>query len=229
MLQTSDLKTRTETILNFFCKEGIFLKKDGSENILQVKQHGDELVVSTDEGGRSQDFTFADEARHGLLQIAIPASILSLAVKTNQGKLTGARELSLQVLKLETRSGAIDLPAIVAEQIYFKTSSGEVGISGTYKELVGNSLSGEISLQSEKPDPKIEITSGSGDIELNFSQTPSVRIDFVTKSGSLKVDSSAGKEIMATQSLRDILGSGSGVVRWTTESSHCSIFIEDRD
>ncbi len=119
----------------------------------------------------------------------------SITVKNSSAEMTSVKSASGDIsfgsvqskeLELSTASGSITLKDCSVDSPKISSASGDISISGIRsKELDLSNASGSISVEESKIEESGEVSSASGDIDLDFSQLPPLGFEASTSSSDL--------------------------------------------
>ncbi|MBX3022588.1 MAG: DUF4097 family beta strand repeat protein [Bdellovibrionales bacterium] len=184
---------------------------------LATKLSGGKLTMSL-KGER--ELTANDLKEEGDMELRIPASIKGLVVKTTSGDIDLVRTI-LDKVSLNTVSGDAELDDVKIGAIHWQTVSGDwesdSGISG----FEGKSTSGDYEFILRSADPRLKLTSTSGDLKMKFSAAPDLKLDFRTTSGQSKIRTAQlSQEGKATNAK---LGQGKGSLDFSSVSGSMTI------
>jgi DUF4097 and DUF4098 domain-containing protein YvlB len=142
------------------------------------------------------------------IEVYIPRSYQeNCSIFINSGILTGETELRLKNLAIELSSGSITLGRVLAENIYIKSSSGNISIDHAEGNMSLETISGSILVQSargagtfrtslgwitmgmEHVTGDLSLETGIGAITLSLPKALPFNFDALTGSGNIRLDS----------------------------------------
>ncbi|MEQ1721652.1 MAG: DUF4097 family beta strand repeat-containing protein [Pseudobdellovibrio sp.] len=137
-------------------------------------------------------------ANQSVVKILVPENIRKIKIKTVSGDMK-VLNLDLEELKLESVSGHID-------------------IQGKLNDINAKTISGDFLVNSDLDNPKVKISTVSGDTRAVFNSEPNINFNFETVSGEVSFSESlARKEISgAVKDLNFGKGEGSFEVQSTS-------------
>ena len=91
-------------------------------------------------------------------------------------------------LIFDSVSGDLETDFITADRAEVNTVSGKIDLDGSFHQVTGGSTSGEVDLALRKCPDKIELTTVSGDVDLELPRNAGFTLDYSTVSGDLESD-----------------------------------------
>jgi DUF4097 and DUF4098 domain-containing protein YvlB len=196
----------------------------GESDPLLVNTEGSKLEVRVRETDTDNKFKFNitfDESEGGLL-LRVPAGVRKITVKTVSGDVH-AKKMQLKDLAVKSVSGDVNLDDAKLQELLFQSTSGDLNAEQLEAEKVsGKTISGDLSLTLHSLEPRMELNSTSGDIELRFRSEPNLKVDFKTVSGEVDADMGS-KSISHSGSQEFTLGKETGLLQAKTISGDLSI------
>lgn len=95
----------------------------------------------------------------------------------------------IKKLKIDAVSSNIKVTAGKLAEVVIKLVSGYVELQGDIKAIKTSSVSGDIEIESGLADPKVEISTISGDVKFIFNKSPDINLTVATTSGGIHIDS----------------------------------------
>ncbi|OEH92667.1 DUF4097 family beta strand repeat-containing protein [Bacillus solimangrovi] len=92
-------------------------------------------------------------------------------------------------IDVSATSGNIKIKDQIANESYFKASSGHMFLTNVFGNINAKNLSGDINITNEESTGNIHAKASSGDVEVEYLNTPSsLYIDFNSSSGRGRID-----------------------------------------
>lgn len=124
-----------------------------------------------------------------------------------------------EALIFDSVSGDLETDFITADSAEVNTVSGKIDLDGSFRQVTGSSTSGEIDLALRKCPDKIELTTVSGDVDLELPRNAGFTLDYSTVSGDLESDFPLTTE----RNGGHIYGDGSGSITIDTTSGDLKV------
>lgn len=93
-----------------------------------------------------------------------------------------------EALIFDSVSGDLETDFITADSAEVNTVSGKIDLDGSFRQVTGGSTSGEVDLALRKCPDKIELTTVSGDVDLELPRNAGFTLDYSTVFGDLESD-----------------------------------------
>jgi DUF4097 and DUF4098 domain-containing protein YvlB len=168
------------------------------------------------------DFSFKTDSE-GELTVGVPAGIRILKIKTSSGDIM-LSGLTLNRLMTQTFSGGTSLTNSTVSEYVHSSASGGLTIGQSSVNLIeGKTYSGNMNLALATNSPTLILDTASGDVNLQFRDTPDLDVNFVTSSGNFKLDPDFGKLADWKKEASVRIGSGKSRVRLKTYSGDFKI------
>ncbi|MFP3089129.1 DUF4097 domain-containing protein [Treponema sp. TIM-1] len=213
---STSIETRgvTSLIISYTTAHLTLLESDNDELILKAYTNGNTLenfgnislegsVLSIIDGQWT-----ASNQTNVKIEVYIPRSYRqNCSIFINTGTLTSETELTLKNLAVELSSGSVTLGRVAAENIYIKSSNGNIRIDHAEGNMWLDAISGSILVQSargagtfrtslgwitmgmEYVTGNLSFETGIGAIVLSLPETLSFNFDALTGSGNIRLDS----------------------------------------
>ncbi|MED1561038.1 hypothetical protein AJ85_07265 [Alkalihalobacillus alcalophilus ATCC 27647 = CGMCC 1.3604] len=208
---------------------------------LEVNEGRNQLEVVTKEKGGFNFFNFSggetklmvyvpEKVKASLDFITVSGDIYmadyltsdSLYVKTVSGDIDVTQTIEATDVKVETVSGDVELAYVESEQLEFKTTSGDVELDQVAGEIIGKTVSGDVSLSFSAENKAMDIRTTSGDVGLIVSN-PNMDFQLQTTSGTLEVHHEMRQESSTRRELSGMIGNGDYSVQIATTSGDIKI------
>ena len=122
-------------------------------------------------------------------------------------------------LIFDSVSGDLETDFITADSAEVNAVSGKIDLDGSFRQVIGGSTSGEVDLALRKCPDKIELTTVSGDVDLELPRSAGFTLRYSTASGDLESDFPLTTE----RNGGHICGDGSGSITIDTTSGDLKI------
>jgi DUF4097 and DUF4098 domain-containing protein YvlB len=124
----------------------------------------------------------------GKIILKVPKNIKKIKVHTQAGDLR-LTALNGASVNFETASGDLRVKAANFSKVDAASASGDLRFQGYAQNLNLKTGSGDVRIQSENKSPVMNLSSGSGEVFVDFLDQPDVKITFDTGSGEIDVNS----------------------------------------
>ena len=119
---------------------------------------------------------------------------------TKELTVTLPESVSLEDVRIHATSGEVNIPALQAEELTLKVTSGDIQARVNARKITGKLTSGRMELQAMEEAKEISLDATSGDIVLEAAGAEKIRIDItsgsiraaVNKAGEIKIGSTSG-------------------------------------
>ena len=122
-------------------------------------------------------------------------------------------------LVFDSVSGDLETEFITADSAEVNAVSGKIDLDGSFRQVTGSSTSGEVDLALRKCPDKIELTTVSGDVDLELPRNTGFTLHYSTVSGDLESDFPLATE----RNGGHIYGDGGGRITIDTTSGDLNI------
>ena len=158
------------------------------------------------------------------------------AVVPPEHPLADAESVSLEDVRIDATSGEVNIPALQAEELTLKVTSGDIQARVNARKITGKLTSGRMELQAMEEAKEISLSATSGDIILEAAGAEKIGINItsgsiraaVKKAGEIKLSSTSGDvQAVIGEAKKADIGCTSGkitvdIARWDKLDVHAT-------
>ena len=160
-------------------------------------------MVVTDEDGvlkvryAEDEFLTLPNLPSKKLEVHLPRTIAESLTEVCLSSVSADFDVAALTVKntliFDSVSGDLETDAIAAENadVSLTSVSGKIELDGSFRQVTGESTSGEIDLTLRSSPEKLNLVTVSGDVELKLSRDAGFTLDYSTVSGDLECDFAA--------------------------------------
>lgn len=209
-------------------KTGVNIREDTKLDVAVPEDWNRNIEVKSISGDISADELTGEDITLNTTSGEIKVSEIKAGGTISASSISGNCNIDKAVsdyAKINTTSGDVAVGSLKAEDIKFKTISGDAKLNVTAEEAELNSTSGDIDANFLSGFEKISAKSISGNVKLGIPDETEFTVDLKTLSGSIDCkDFSMNITSSGKREFKGKVGSGSGKIDISTTSGNIKIY-----
>jgi len=158
-----------------------------------VKKEGVVLKINLNDWAKAErhlnlsDLIKLNFRTSSFLRLKVPSTILKIAMRSTSANLK-LEQTNFKNVQFESISGDLDVLQDALEHTKVDTVSGDIQVSGHVDSLTASTISGNVNIGLKNNSPNIDVSTTSGDLNLQFVKQPDIKVLFKTTSGDFHFD-----------------------------------------